>query len=277
MLPMGLIIDLSLVRRIGAHGPEALTIAATLAGESDIAFWARSRCIQSVRRRGRGSAPGAPRSAATDSAGSTWGSVLTSLGRPYWLFNFDRAISMKSGLRPAVCGCSGIVSGGPSARGSGIRTARWTCSSDPVQLSVAGVGDGGCPHERVDFGPPLVDRGGQGDAVRGSASRCTRTGTGVVGGGSGADRRRGAPWTAGCAVPPSRSTRTGSARSDPRPGFCSTSLRNSCPTSVPAPAAAVSGWPIPGSIGRLRRSRRSQVTRRRTLVSASLASFTRWK
>jgi hypothetical protein len=83
MLPVGLIIDLSLVRRIDADGLEALTIAATLAGESDIAFWARSRCIQSVRRRGRGSAPGAPRSAATDSAGSAWGSGLVSLGRPY--------------------------------------------------------------------------------------------------------------------------------------------------------------------------------------------------
>ena len=32
-----------------------------------------------------------------------------------------------------------------------------------------------------------------------------------------------------------------------------------------------------GSILRPRRSRRSQVTRRRTLVSASLASLTRWK
>jgi hypothetical protein len=83
MLPVGLIIDLSLVRRIDADGLEALTIAATLAGESDIALWARSRCIQSVRRRGRGSAPGAPRSAATDSAGSAWGSGLVSLGRPY--------------------------------------------------------------------------------------------------------------------------------------------------------------------------------------------------
>ena len=58
MLPVGLIIDLSLVRRLDADGLEALTIAATLAGESDIAFWARSRCIQSVRRRGRGSAQG---------------------------------------------------------------------------------------------------------------------------------------------------------------------------------------------------------------------------
>ena len=38
MLPVGLIIDLSLVRRIDADAPEALTIAATLAGESDIAF-----------------------------------------------------------------------------------------------------------------------------------------------------------------------------------------------------------------------------------------------
>jgi hypothetical protein len=40
MLPVGLIIDLSLVRRIDADGLEALTIAATLADESDIAFWA---------------------------------------------------------------------------------------------------------------------------------------------------------------------------------------------------------------------------------------------
>ena len=76
MLPVGLIIDLSLVRRIDADRLEALAIAATLAGESDIAFWARSRRIQSVRRRGRGSAPGAPRSAATDPAGGAWGSVL---------------------------------------------------------------------------------------------------------------------------------------------------------------------------------------------------------
>jgi hypothetical protein len=38
MLPVGLIIDLSLVRRIDADGLEALTIAATLAGESDIAL-----------------------------------------------------------------------------------------------------------------------------------------------------------------------------------------------------------------------------------------------
>ena len=28
------------------------------------------------------------------------------------LFDFNRAIGMKSGLRPAVCGCSGIVSAG---------------------------------------------------------------------------------------------------------------------------------------------------------------------
>ena len=68
MLPVGLIIDLSLVRRIDADGLEALTIAATLAGESDIAFWAGSRCIQSVRRRGRGSAPGAPLTAANGTA-----------------------------------------------------------------------------------------------------------------------------------------------------------------------------------------------------------------
>ena len=34
---------------IDADGLEALTIAATLAGESDIAFWAGSCCIQSVR------------------------------------------------------------------------------------------------------------------------------------------------------------------------------------------------------------------------------------
>jgi type I restriction enzyme R subunit len=40
------------------------------------------------------------------------------------LFDFDRAISMKSGLRPAGCGCSGIVSGGLSCLGSGIRTRR---------------------------------------------------------------------------------------------------------------------------------------------------------
>ena len=40
------------------------------------------------------------------------------------LFDFDRAISMKSGLRPAVCGCSGIVSGGPSFLGFGIRRRR---------------------------------------------------------------------------------------------------------------------------------------------------------
>jgi hypothetical protein len=37
------------VRRIDADRLEALAIAATLAGESDIAFWAGSRCIQSVR------------------------------------------------------------------------------------------------------------------------------------------------------------------------------------------------------------------------------------
>jgi uncharacterized protein (DUF779 family) len=37
------------------------------------------------------------------------------------LFDFDRAISMKSGLRPAVFGCSGIVSGGPSSLGFGTR------------------------------------------------------------------------------------------------------------------------------------------------------------
>jgi hypothetical protein len=39
----------ALVRRIDADRLEALAIAATLAGESDIAFWAGSRCIQSVR------------------------------------------------------------------------------------------------------------------------------------------------------------------------------------------------------------------------------------
>jgi hypothetical protein len=38
MLPVGLTIDLSLVRRIDADRLEALTIGATLAGESDIAF-----------------------------------------------------------------------------------------------------------------------------------------------------------------------------------------------------------------------------------------------
>ena len=37
------------------------------------------------------------------------------------LFEFDRAISMKSGLRPAVYGCSGIVSGAPNALGCGTR------------------------------------------------------------------------------------------------------------------------------------------------------------
>jgi AIPR protein len=40
------------------------------------------------------------------------------------LFDFDRAISMKSGLRPAVCGCSGIVSGGPSCLDFGSRRRR---------------------------------------------------------------------------------------------------------------------------------------------------------
>ena len=40
------------------------------------------------------------------------------------LFDFDRAISMMSGLRPAVCGCSGIVSGGLSSRGFGIHMRR---------------------------------------------------------------------------------------------------------------------------------------------------------
>jgi GAF domain len=35
-------------------------------------------------------------------------------GRVWGLFDFDRAISTKSKLRPAVCGCSGIVFGGPS-------------------------------------------------------------------------------------------------------------------------------------------------------------------
>jgi hypothetical protein len=38
------------------------------------------------------------------------------------LFDFDGAISMMSGLRPAVCGCSGIVSGGPSSPGFGTRS-----------------------------------------------------------------------------------------------------------------------------------------------------------
>ena len=52
------------VRRIDADWLQALAIAAALAGESDIAFWAGSRCIQSVRRCGRGSAPGAPLTAA---------------------------------------------------------------------------------------------------------------------------------------------------------------------------------------------------------------------
>jgi hypothetical protein len=42
----------------------------------------------------------------------------------YRLFDFDRAISMMSGLRPAVCGCSGIVSGGLSSRGFGIHMRR---------------------------------------------------------------------------------------------------------------------------------------------------------
>ena len=41
--------------------------------------------------------------------------------RVFRLFDFDRAISLKSGLRPAVCGCSGIVSGVPSCLDSGIR------------------------------------------------------------------------------------------------------------------------------------------------------------
>jgi|GEM_PF-5119819 len=43
---------------------------------------------------------------------------------PYGLFDFDRAISCKSGLRPAVCGCSGSVSGGPSWWGCGSRRRR---------------------------------------------------------------------------------------------------------------------------------------------------------
>ena len=38
------------------------------------------------------------------------------------LFDFDRAISTKSGLRPAVCGCSGIVSVGPSSLDCGTRS-----------------------------------------------------------------------------------------------------------------------------------------------------------
>ena len=42
----------------------------------------------------------------------------------YGLFNFDRAISMLSGLRPAGCGCSGIVSGEPSFLCCGIRRRR---------------------------------------------------------------------------------------------------------------------------------------------------------
>ena len=41
---------------------------------------------------------------------------------PNWLFDFDRAISTKSELRPAVCGCSGIVSGGPSCLDRGTRS-----------------------------------------------------------------------------------------------------------------------------------------------------------
>jgi hypothetical protein len=38
------------------------------------------------------------------------------------LFDFDRAISTKSKLRPAVCGCSGIVSVGPSFLDFGTRS-----------------------------------------------------------------------------------------------------------------------------------------------------------
>src|ERR1700691_3815900 len=51
------------------------------------------------------------------------GSDLSDVG-DYRLFDFDRAISMRSGLRPAVCGCSGIVSGGPSCLGCGTRSRR---------------------------------------------------------------------------------------------------------------------------------------------------------
>ncbi|WP_197487774.1 MFS transporter [Rhodococcus sp. LB1] len=40
------------------------------------------------------------------------------------LFNFVRAISMKSESRPAVCGRSGSVSGGPSSHDSGSRNRR---------------------------------------------------------------------------------------------------------------------------------------------------------
>jgi hypothetical protein len=63
MLPVGLIIDLSLVRRIDVDRREALTIAATLAGESDIAFCLAAVSAGPVGAGHRGSGP-IPRHAA---------------------------------------------------------------------------------------------------------------------------------------------------------------------------------------------------------------------
>jgi hypothetical protein len=60
-------------------------------------------------------------------------SVIAQLPPSWWLFDFDRAISMLSGLRPAGCGCSGIVSGEPSFLCCGIRRRRvWLADLDAI-------------------------------------------------------------------------------------------------------------------------------------------------
>jgi hypothetical protein len=78
------------------------------------------------------------------------------------LFDFDRAISTKSELRAAVCGCSGIVSGGPSVSIAEPAADPFDLFDEAVVALGTGVGDSGLD-ERVDLGPPLVDGCGQGE------------------------------------------------------------------------------------------------------------------
>ncbi len=68
------------------------------------------------------------------------------------LFNFDRAISMKSELQPAACGCSGSVSASrsspvPSRAGSSPRCGRWRAVDGETERP---VGSHEHPHPGTD-------------------------------------------------------------------------------------------------------------------------------
>jgi hypothetical protein len=91
-------------------------------------------------------------------------SAATGSGMPEacGLFDFDRAISTKSELRAAVCGCSGIVSGGPSVSIAEPAADPFDLFDEAVVALGTGVGDSGLD-ERVDLGPLLVDGCGPGE------------------------------------------------------------------------------------------------------------------